>query len=222
MAADDTKKRVLDAAEELFALRGHSAVTFREISEKAGLHTSQIVYHFRNKGNLLESVVVRRANTLNADRMSRLQAYHSLYSEGHADPEPLIRAFMEPYLSRLAAGDMRWQYYGSIIGRIVWDPATSPIMERAYNKVADAYIQTMCQAIPHASQESIHRGFHFMLALVFSVGADDHRLQTLSGGRFSLKDYDRTHLHSIPFLVQGFQSLAEIEGNAKATRSTAA
>jgi AcrR family transcriptional regulator len=207
MVADTTKERILDAAEELFAIQGHSAVAFREIAEQSNLHISQIVYHFGNKLNLLEAIVVRRADMLNSDRIERLKAYHGLYGYNHQDPEPIIRALVEPYLSRIASGDVHWRYFGAITGHIVWDPATRAIMERAYNSVAIQYINAMCSAWPDVPQEAIHRGFQFILALIFSVGADDGRLESLSNGRFSLREYERSGIHVIPFIVSGFRGL---------------
>lgn len=211
MVADTTKERILDSAEKLFALRGHSTVTFREIAADSQLHISQIVYHFRNKLSLLEAVVVRRANILNSDRIERLKAYRGLYGKEHPDPEPLVRAFVEPYLSRLASGDVHWRYYGSIAGRVIWDPETRTVMERAYNHVANEYINAMCVALPMVQQEAIHRGFQFILALITSVGANDGRLESLSAGRFSLRDYDRSGRHVIPFIVAGFRGLIQAD-----------
>ncbi len=211
MAAQDTKHRILDAAEELFAKKAHGNVTFRQISEHSGLHISQIVYHFRNKDTLLEAVVARRANSLNEERLAHLETYKRLFGNRQLDVEALVRAFVDPYLSKLAQGDPGWRNYGAVIGRIVWDPIALPMMERAYNDVARLYLKALSNALPDASEEAIYRGFQFMLALVFSAGAHSRRLDRLSDERYSSSDYDRTYAMLVPFITAGFLGLAEVE-----------
>lgn len=217
MAARDTKNRILDAAEELFAKKAHGNVTFRQISELCGLHISQIVYHFRNKDTLLGAVVARRANSLNEERLAHLETYQRLFGGRKLDVEALVRAFIDPYLSKLAEGDEGWRNYGAVIGRIVWDPIALPMMERAYNDVARLYLKALGDALPNASEEAIHRGFHFMLALVFSAGADSRRLDRLSDDRYSSKDYDRTYAMLVPFVTAGFLSIAGTEESTQAS-----
>lgn len=56
---EESRQRLLDAAEELFLEKGFDATTVVEIGKRAGISHGSIPWHFGNKSGLLYSVVVR-------------------------------------------------------------------------------------------------------------------------------------------------------------------
>jgi AcrR family transcriptional regulator len=61
-AADaDTRGRILDAAQKLFAARGYAATTTKSIAEAAGVATGLVFYHFPSKQRLLEELLEERS-----------------------------------------------------------------------------------------------------------------------------------------------------------------
>jgi AcrR family transcriptional regulator len=55
------RRRLLDAAEELFATHGFAATTTRAIAERAGTSTGMVFYHFPTKEALLETLLAERS-----------------------------------------------------------------------------------------------------------------------------------------------------------------
>jgi len=209
MGRRDTKNLILDASETLFSKRSYVDVTFRQIADLANAHVSQITYHFQSKENLLRQVVIRRATDLNKERMSLLKTYRRVVGKNGMTIEPLVRAFFDPYFDRLINDEDRtWGNYGALIGRIVWDPTVLPTLNEAYNEVATEYLEAFSLAAPEISEEHIHRSFQFLLSTMYSAGADNRRIDNLSGGKFSSRDYDRIYDIIIPFVSAGFKALA--------------
>jgi AcrR family transcriptional regulator len=66
-----TRQKILDAAEILFAERGFHSVSVRDITAAAGVDVALVHYHFGNKQLLFETVFMRRAELLNAERLRR-------------------------------------------------------------------------------------------------------------------------------------------------------
>ena len=65
----ETRTRLLDEAERLFAEQGVWAVTNREITEAAGQrNVSALNYHFGSRNELLAAVLTRRGRELDAQR----------------------------------------------------------------------------------------------------------------------------------------------------------
>ena len=72
MAQSDTKTKILDAAERLFAQKGFDAVSLRNIVEAAKVNLAAVHYHFGSKQALLHAVVSRRLRPVNEERLSML------------------------------------------------------------------------------------------------------------------------------------------------------
>src|SRR6516225_2469216 len=67
-AGHETRTRLLDAAEQLFAERGLDAVSVRDITELADANTAAIHYHFGSKQDLIAAVLARRAAAMGERR----------------------------------------------------------------------------------------------------------------------------------------------------------
>ena len=207
MSKRETKKDILDAAELLFSQRSYVDVTFRHIADQAKLHVSQIVYHFKNKELLLHAVVNRRAGGLNEERLRILEAYEQVVGRENMQLEPIIRAFLDPYLKKRICGDDGWKNYGALVAKIIWDPLLSSTMSEAYDPVARRYIAALKASTPTLGDKEAHRGFQFLLACMFSAGANNSRVRGLSDGRYSGNDVEAIYEVIVPFVVGGFRAI---------------
>ena len=55
MASKDTKERILDAAERLFAAHGFAGTSLRAVTKEAGVNLAAVHYHFGTKEDLLHT-----------------------------------------------------------------------------------------------------------------------------------------------------------------------
>ena len=69
---DESRQRILDAAERLFIERGLSATSFARIEREAGISRGSIPWHFKNKRGLLLAIL-ERAMILSSTDFSDLQ-----------------------------------------------------------------------------------------------------------------------------------------------------
>jgi len=56
-AAGSTKQRILKEAEKLFAVKGFEGTGIEEIAQKVGIRKSVIYYHFKNKEQILQTML---------------------------------------------------------------------------------------------------------------------------------------------------------------------
>lgn len=56
-AAEDTRRRILDTATELFTQRGYAGTSVRDIAERLGMTKGALYYHFASKDELLYAMV---------------------------------------------------------------------------------------------------------------------------------------------------------------------
>lgn len=69
MASDETRERLIAAAERLFAQQGFDSVTMKQITAEAGQrNASALHYHFGSKWALVGAIIARRMPGINASR----------------------------------------------------------------------------------------------------------------------------------------------------------
>ena len=92
----ETRERLLDAAEELFAHYGLYGVTVRNVSDHVGVDSALIPYYFGTKRGMFDAVFERRSATINAARMAAMDAYEA-GARGKVTVEGATRALPLPF-----------------------------------------------------------------------------------------------------------------------------
>jgi AcrR family transcriptional regulator len=101
--SEDTRERILEAASNLFAVRGFEGTTLREITEAAQVNLAAVNYHFRSKDELAASVVEAAVEPIVAVRMKSLT---DCLDTAPSDITALSRALVWP-LYELSMGEHR-------------------------------------------------------------------------------------------------------------------
>ncbi|XAL98140.1 CerR family C-terminal domain-containing protein [Phycisphaeraceae bacterium D3-23] len=117
---DDTRRRLLDAAAELFATRGYRNTTVRDICDKAGTNGAAVNYHFAGKDKLhLEALEHARQRALHEDPYPAGPP-----PTGPLPPEDRLRRHIRGMLGRcFATGPAAW--YANMILREMVEPTVA-------------------------------------------------------------------------------------------------
>ena len=95
------REKILDSAEELFAEKGYTQTSIREITKRANCNIASINYYFHGKENLYIEVFRLHMNALRDRRIDTIRDFLSDKRE-RGTLEGLIRrfaeAFLEPFL----------------------------------------------------------------------------------------------------------------------------
>ena len=101
--SDDTRRDLVVAAERLFAARGITGVSLREVNAAAGQrNSSALQYHFGNRQGLLDAVLAKHGPGIDAARHRALDAYER---DGVRDLRALAGALVRPSAEKLADVD---------------------------------------------------------------------------------------------------------------------
>src|SRR5437879_1658789 len=92
----DTRERILQTAEKLFAEQGYAATSLRQIIGKAGVNVAAIHYHFGSKEDLLDELVHRKAEPVNRERLVRLDRVEAIANGRPPSVEEILAAFLTP------------------------------------------------------------------------------------------------------------------------------
>lgn len=223
MARTDSRERILDAAEKLFAERGLGATSLREIAAAAAANTGSIYFHFKTKAELTREVFRRRLAPLDAERLTRLEACECLA----APSAPLVRDILEALivpLARLTRGGGGGRHFLGVLGRTYSepDPEIIRMLERDHNATLERFCEALAQALPDLPGEQLRLRFHFALGAVAHTLGSEVTWRMLSGRRPSAGSWQRALDALLPFLVAGFEAPLEASARPRARRRGAA
>ena len=100
---EDTRTRLLEAAERLFAERGVEAVSLREITRESGARNAiALQYHFEDRAGVLRAIFDKHLPEVEARRHAMLDEYEA---RGEPDLRALASALVRPLAAKLADRD---------------------------------------------------------------------------------------------------------------------
>lgn len=203
----DTKTRLMDVAEKLFADHGFDGVSLRRITQAAGVQLAMVNYHFGTKQGLFEAVFARRIEVLGAERLQLLEAIEAAAGDGPLPLEDVVAAFVGPFYRFTAKGGRGWKNYA----RLVAQAANSRAMTRTglghlFDSVARRFIAAFHRAVPDRSEEEVVWSFHFLLGSMLYMFAETGRIENLTDGKYRSGDLDAQYAHVVPFLAAGFRA----------------
>jgi len=198
----EARERIIGAAEKLFAVDGYDAVSFRDLTNAAGVSLSAIHYHFGSKEALLSHIFARRAGLLTNRRLELLDAAHRF---GGQSPslESILDAFLRPAFE-VTHGD-RNELFNRLRARVSLERSatTREIVSRAFDENDLRFIDELQAALPELTHEDLHWRFHFLVGAMIYTMSDSGQLEGLSGGKCSPTQTD----FALASMVKTFSAL---------------
>jgi AcrR family transcriptional regulator len=172
MSQPDTKQRILDAAEHLFARNGYHATSLRGITTTADANLAAVNYHFGSKEALLEAVIVRRLDPLNEIRNSQLEALLQKAELAGELPScrEVLRAFVEPTL-RLRQQGSEAEDFIALIGRTLAEPRgiAMSIFLRHMQPLLQRIFQALALSLPALTEQDLFWRMHFTMGCLSHI-----------------------------------------------------
>ncbi|MEP0200907.1 MAG: TetR/AcrR family transcriptional regulator [Halioglobus sp.] len=204
----EKSERILDVAEELFAMHGYDGVTVRQIANKAGVDVALPSYHFGKKLDLFNAVFKRRAVELNESRLSALRNCQNNAGEEGPTVEQIIEAFLRPLEIAQETGDQGWTNYLALIAYVNNSPYWGrKMMSKLFDKLVREFIAALRKALPEARDEDLYWCYHNLSGALTLTLAQTGRIDKLSGGKCRSSDFEAAYDHLIPFSAAGFRVL---------------
>ncbi len=224
MASNDTKARILDAAEELFASQGFSATSLRNVIAEAGVNLAAVHYHFGSKERLIEAVFARRIGPLNARRLALLSDERKAAGRAPLPVERIVHALIEPVVELARADASGTSQIARLFGRIHSEPdqGVRLLLLSQFDTVRSLYMEELQRSLPALGAAELAVRFQFAVGAMAAAFADPSRLSVVSGGLVGPNDTNRVAAYLIAFLTAGFSaSPSEPARKTAARRRTA-
>lgn len=210
VSSDETRERILDAAERIFADQGYDGAALRDIAAAAGVQLHAVGYHFGPKEALFDTVIARRSTIMTELRLSALTAAKAAVGGDPIPIDRLVRDYISPFVLSAGQGDPGWRTYAALMGRLANSPLGTEIIARHYDATARAYLAEFRRALPRVSEPDVIDGFSAMVAAMLSVCADTGRPARLAEGRDSFRSPSDSLETLVRFQSAGFLALRAI------------
>lgn len=198
--AHETKARILDEAETLFAERGIAASSLRDLTARAGVNLAAVHYHFGSKQQLVAAVFHRRMDPLNARRMELLDA---AVARGHGTPSlrDVVHAMVSP---ALRLGRDQGQAVLRLMGRLHHEPPAqaAELVLNLFRDLRDRFVDATRRAAPHLDATSLFLRMHFLIGAMAHAMCSSGTLSALSEGQVD-DSLERMEAELLHFAVAG-------------------
>jgi AcrR family transcriptional regulator len=179
----ETQTRILDAAEELFLLHGFEGASMRMLTARAGVNLAAINYHFGSKDALIEAVLRRRLDPMNASRVAALDRLEAEAAGRPLDPAAIIGAFVGTSLRMIEDARGGGRNFIRLLGRTYTDPdkRIRALIGQLYAPAMERYKAAFVRALPDLPADELVWRMHFMFGtLSYTLAATD-TVQLIAG-----------------------------------------
>jgi AcrR family transcriptional regulator len=191
----DTRDKIMNTAEGLFAAQGVDATSLRQIISQAGVNLAAIHYHFGTKEELLGELVARKAQHVNAERLARLDR---LEDGGRPDLEKVLEALLLPMADTAEQNPQ----FVRLMGRIQAEGRLPQIIAGHFQPVVVRFVRALRRLAPELTDEEFGWRVHFL------IGAMAHTMCTPPIDPAAAKDadYHARLQRLVTFLAAGFRA----------------
>lgn len=225
MTAQNTRQRILDAAEDLFARHGVAGTSLRALTAKAGVNLAAVHYHFGSKDALLDSVVERRAKPMNAERLRALGEIEAANARGELGDESewaeaILIAFCLPGLHGISEMPEGKSGFARLLASIEALPAEmfEDLLQRHFGDVCGRFVTALGAALPHLPSEQVADRFRFAMGILTELLSGHFDLDTIPLHPPCTSDDESRLRHAISFIVAGLTAPAVPASPAFLTR----
>lgn len=204
----DSRKKILDTAEALFADNGFSDPSLRTITTAAGVNLAAVNYYFGSKDNLIVEVLSRAIQPLNNERFRLLTEAEARHGTDPVPVPEIIEAMIRPCLQMCL--DPQREQVNRLLSRSLSEKGNfiEKLFERDWTPVCLRFMEALQRSLPCIPQEELHWRMHFIVGAFVHTSCHHHDLTLLSKGLCKF-EFEPTLRRLIGFSTAGIQACSK-------------
>jgi AcrR family transcriptional regulator len=175
----DTRNKLLNAAERLFAYHGYDGTSLRDISNEAGLHMALCTYYFGKKEHLFEEVIRRRAVALEKERLTKIRAVDLTRLDSSEAIDLLIKAYTTPILNYRFGRSKQRRAYVRLISQLFNLENWADALTSNYMFSTKLIIDSLQAALPDANKNDLVNAYSHLVASLLFICSHPNRFDEL-------------------------------------------
>ncbi len=185
----ETRAAILDAAEQLFANKGVSATSVRDITGLANVNLASINYHFGSKDRLAVEVFIRALEPANQRRLAWLDRLEAEADGKPLEVEKIMEVLIRPMLEDDAKEVRNSDAFRQLMSRCFHElnPEVKALVKARFAETCQRFDAALSRACPDLPADELFWRTHFVFgAMHHALGAwiqfDFLPLPSLSNG----------------------------------------
>lgn len=201
-----TQKRILDAAETLFAREGFEQTSLRQITQEANVNLASVNYHFGSKKALIQAVVARYMNVF----MPALEAeLKQLDERPSIDSLAVFESFKAPLVSLTQVHKRGTEHFLRLLG-FAYSETQGHLRrytQSAFGDVLQHLLALLHRANPKLTEQDMFWRLHFVLGATVFAQVSGQALIEIAQAEFDEDADIQTVIdHLIVFIAGGLDS----------------
>lgn len=219
----ETRERILDAAESLFADDGFRNVSLRRITKDAGVNLAAVNYHFGSKDSLVSEVLMRVISPINEERLRLLDEAEANAAGEALEIETLLECMIRPVVNQLEQSGHNHSVYLKLAGRCLSEPAEnfSETLTELFREVSARFMATAAQSLPGVEEEDLFWRMHFSVGTMIYALTHGDRIVLFSEGAIALPEAEEILERLISFIAAGLRAETAQRKKIKSRRKAA-
>ncbi|MFU8847504.1 MAG: TetR/AcrR family transcriptional regulator [Opitutales bacterium] len=205
--ADKTRRKIVKAAEKLFAEKGFRAMTLRDVTKAAHVNLAAVNYHFGSKTNLMRAVIEHRIEPINSARLEHLDALIARHAPSPVPLEQIFEAFFRPMFEHTTSNKGNDLVFMQMVGRALTEPADfmRALHKEFFAELSRRFLAELRRACPELSSQQLELRFFLSVSTMLGTISDQVLLESISDGKLNSQNLDTICDELTAFAVAGFQ-----------------
>lgn len=201
-----TQKKILDAAETLFAREGFEQTSLRQITQEADVNLASVNYHFGSKKALIQAVVARYMNVF----MPALEAQlKQLDDKPEIDSLAVFASFKAPLISLDQVNKRGTEHFLRLLG-FAYSETQGHLRrytQTVFGDVLQHLLALLHRANPKLTEQDMFWRLHFVLGATVFAQVSGQALIEIAQAEFDEQaDIQTVIEHLITFIAGGLDS----------------
>jgi AcrR family transcriptional regulator len=184
VAPSESKCRLLEAAERLFAEHGFDRVSVRDITTSVEANVAAVNYHFGSREELVGLVISRILMPVLDERIARLEALEKRWSGKKVPVEEALDAWVRPVVGSARKSELPEPWFSKLLGRIFFLSSTEipeDVLIKS-NGSSERFSRILGKALHHLAADELQWRIQFVAGGLVHLLVNQDSAQGLGGG----------------------------------------
>lgn len=206
-AAQQTRRRIIRAAEKLFAENGFRAMTLRAVTREARVNLAAVNYHFGSKINLMRAVIEQRFEPINRERLDWLEAAVVQHGESPVPLETIFEALFRPLFNQMMTARGPDRLLMQMIGRALTEPADfmREMHREFFFELCRRFLSELQRSCPDLAEDDLQMRFFLAVSTMLGTISEQTRLEVMTAGKLTGADLEGMCDALTAYVVAGFR-----------------